>query len=284
MGRAIKLFIMIFYFSGTGNSLWVARQLQESLQEPLYKLVDVLSSDQVYALGDEERLGFVFPVYSWGPPEVVLEMISRLRLSRKPSFLYFVCTCGDDAGKTAEVFCKAVERRGWTCQAGYSVFMPNTYVCLPGFDVDAPEVESRKREEAWGRVREIQVKIAGRESGFDCHEGSMPFLKTYVVRPLFCRFLMSARWFHASDACISCGICEKVCPMNNIRVDRKPVWGKRCTQCLACYHFCPMHAVAYGSQTLNKGQYYFERKVMPVRWLLSGSLWNQAIWKKSPVR
>lgn len=121
---------MIFYFSGTGNSLWVARQLQESLQEPLYKLVDVLSSDQVYALGEEERLGFVFPVYSWGPPEVVLEMISRLRLSREPSFLYFVCTCGDDAGKTAEVFCKAVERRGWTCQAGYSVFMPNTYVCL----------------------------------------------------------------------------------------------------------------------------------------------------------
>ncbi len=55
---------MIFYFSGTGNSLWVARQLQESLQEPLYKLVDVLSSDQVYALGEEERLGFVFPVYS----------------------------------------------------------------------------------------------------------------------------------------------------------------------------------------------------------------------------
>ena len=103
---------MIFYFSGTGNSLWVARQLQESLQEPLYKLVDVLSSDQVYALGEEERLGFVFPVYSWGPPEVVLEMISRLRLSREPSFLYFVCTCGDDAGKTAEVFCKAVERRG----------------------------------------------------------------------------------------------------------------------------------------------------------------------------
>ena len=251
---------MIFYFSGTGNSLWVARQLQESLQEPLYKLVDVLSSDQVYALGEEERLGFVFPVYSWGPPEVVLEMISRLRLSREPSFLYFVCTCGDDAGKTAEVFCKAVERRGWTCQAGYSVFMPNTYVCLPGFDVDAPEVESRKREEAWGRVREIQVKIAGRESGFDCHEGSMPFLKTYVVRPLFCRFLMSARWFHASDACVSCGICEKVCPMNNIRVDRKPVWGKRCTQCLACYHFCPMHAVGYASQTLNKGQYYFERK------------------------
>ena len=52
---------MIFYFSGTGNSLWVARQLQESLQEPLYKLVDVLSSDQVYALGEEERLGFVSP-------------------------------------------------------------------------------------------------------------------------------------------------------------------------------------------------------------------------------
>ena len=104
---------MIFYFSGTGNSLWVARQLQESLQEPLYKLVDVLSSDQVYALGEEERLGFVFPVYSWGPPEVVLEMISRLRLSREPSFLYFVCTCGDMPERQLKSFA-----RRWSVGAG----------------------------------------------------------------------------------------------------------------------------------------------------------------------
>ena len=56
-------------------------------------------------------------------------------------------------------------------------------------------------------------------------------------------------------ACIDCGLCEKVCPVGNITVTDRPVWGGNCTQCLACYHVCPVHAVEYGKMTGKKGQY-----------------------------
>ena len=71
----------------------------------------------------------------------------------------------------------------------------------------------------------------------------------------FNAFLMSPKPFHATEACIGCKKCEKVCPVGNITVTDRPVWGGNCTQCLACYHVCPVHAVEYGKMTGKKGQY-----------------------------
>lgn len=252
--------IMLFYFSGTGNSRWVALQLGDLLQEKVWSVADVLEDSQVYTLGDTEAVGFVFPVYAWGPPDVFLRWMRSVQFSRKPAYLYFVCTCGDDAGKTADVFIRAVAERGWECVAGFSVWMPNTYVCLPGFDVDSEGLAFRKLREARMRVGEIYSCLQKREKGFGCYEGSFPWLKTYVLRPLFRRFLMSSRAFRVTGACISCGKCEQVCPLHNIRLaGGTPQWGEHCAMCLACYHHCPRHAIAYGHQTRHKGQFTLEK-------------------------
>ena len=76
-------------------------------------------------------------------------------------------------------------------------------------------------------------------------------VRFHLLNPIFCvrlfnTFLMSPKPFHATEACIACKKCEKVCPVNNIKVTDRPVWGDNCTQCLACYHICPVHAVEYG--------------------------------------
>ena len=103
---------------------------------------------------------------------------------------FFVCTCGDDTGRTAQVFSSAVRRKGWHCVAGYSVTMPNTYVSLPGFDVDAEDVEEQKVQNAMARLDFINGELAGRihMKHFNCHEGALPFTKTYLLRPLFNTF------------------------------------------------------------------------------------------------
>ena len=175
---------MILYFSGTGNSRWVAQQLASVSNERIYDLSKLLFSD-VYELKRGEALGVVFPVHAWGPPEIVLRCISLLKLSAVPDYVYFVCTCGDDTGKTEDLFCRAVSGRGWHCDAGFSVVMPNTYVCLPGFDVDALNVEKVKCDKAKERLTLIEERVFWKKHGFDCKEGRMPWLKTYVVRPLF---------------------------------------------------------------------------------------------------
>lgn len=251
---------MIFYFSGTGNSLWVARQLAEKLQDTLVPIAEGV--DGTFSLKADEKVGFVFPVYAWAPPAIVLDFIRRVGLNN-PSYLYFVCTCGDDTGKTAQVFTKAVRARGWTCHAGYSVTMPNTYVSLPGFDVDDKDLERRKVENAKARVRFIAEELSNRVKmhSYNCHEGTVPSLKTYVIRPLFNAFLMSPKPFHVTDACTACKRCEKKCPVHNIKVEGRPQWGDHCTQCLACYHVCPVHAIQYGDRTKGKGQYKGEHIV-----------------------
>lgn len=247
---------MIFYFSGTGNSAWVARQLAIGQQEELLSIAEEMYKEPRYELKKGEKVGFVFPVYAWGPPAIVLQFIDRIKMP-KPGYLFFVCTCGDDVGLTARVFVSALKKKGWTCDAGYSVTMPNTYVSLPGFDVDDKDVEERKMQNAAARVQFINEELAQciRTRKYDCYEGAMPFSKTYLLRPLFNAFLMSPKPFHATDACIACKKCEKVCPVHNITVSERPRWGEYCTHCLACYHVCPTHAVQYGKSTCAKGQY-----------------------------
>lgn len=249
---------MIFYFTGTGNSEWVALNVAQALDDTVCRVTDALQCPEtVHDLPYGEAVGFVFPVYAWGPPLPVMELLQTLRLSRYPSFLYFICTCGDDTGKTARVFCRAARERGWVCEAGYSVTMPNTYVCLPGFDVDAPEVVQRKMHEATHRLQEVIGEVRERRTGFHCHEGRMPWLKTYLLRLWFNSYLVTADRFYASEECVECGVCGRSCPLHNVKVDGRPQWGEQCCMCLSCYHHCPKQAVQYGKATKGKGQYTF---------------------------
>lgn len=248
---------MIFYFSGVGNSAWVARKLGDILQDKVLSIAEEIRKEAIYAPLEGERVGFVFPVYGWEPPRIVLDFIRKMQMQVLPSYLYFVCTCGDDTGKTASVFMSALSAKGWKCHASYSILMPDTYVCLPGFDIDGEDELKRKTENAVARVNfigeELSHKVVMDKHG--CYEGAFPNIKTYVLGGLFRKFLMSPKPFHATDACISCGLCENRCPVHNIKVEGKPQWGTDCTMCLACYHACPVQAIQYGGRTKGKGQY-----------------------------
>lgn len=246
---------MIFYFSGVGNSAWVAQSLAQRLNDTTFAITKY--NDEEYIIKPGESVGFVFPVYSWAPPKVVIDFINRLKINT-PNYLYFVCTCGDDTGKTADVFAHTIEQRGWHCHAGYSIAMPNTYVSLPGFGIDSDEIEKQKIEKAKIRIEQIisDIKAQKRMTKYDCHEGSIPRLKTYVINPLFTKYQLTTKPFYTTDACISCHQCEQKCPLHNITlVNGKPQWGNNCTQCEACFHICPTNAIQYGKYTKGKQQY-----------------------------
>ena len=148
----------------------------------------------------DEKIGFVFPIYSWAPPEIVLNFIRQLSLKGyKRQYLFFVCSCGDDTGLTQQVLEKALSHKGWKCHAGFSVTMPNNYVLLPGFDVDKKELEEKKLADAIPTLNQINASISRREELFLCHEGSIPFIKTRIINPLFNRFQMSPGNFYTTD-------------------------------------------------------------------------------------
>lgn len=252
---------MIFYFTGTGNSLWVAKALGEALGEPLIPIADELrkeDKDLVYPLRRDEKILFVYPVHSWGPAVPVTRFISRLVLegyAGQP--VYSVSTCGDECGYADQLLEKALRKRRLPLTAAYSVIMPNNYILLPGFDVDSKEVEERKLQEAPARVGEIVDAIRRRQNSGLYTQGSMPFLKSRLVYPLFAHLAIGRNSFRATDACISCGLCERICPTGTITLQEgKPVWSNTCVQCVACIHRCPVRAIEYGKETLKKGRYH----------------------------
>jgi len=252
---------MIFYFTGTGNSFWVARALGQALDESLVSITELWKaspSQLVFHLTDEERILFVYPVHSWGPPVIVQQFIDRLTFTNyKDQSIYSVCTCGDDCGYTTEIIDHSLEKIGHSLSGSFSVTMPNNYILFPGFDVDTEEVARRKRTEAVGRVVEIVSVIRGEKKNKKLYvRGTVPFLKSRVIRPFFITFALGKNEFYSTDACISCGLCEHMCPTRTISLKQgRPVWDKTCIQCAACIHRCPVRAIEYGKVSLKKGRY-----------------------------
>ncbi len=252
---------MVYYFSGTGNSLRAARTLAALLHMPApVAMTECREAECAAAATDTDKI-FVFPVYAWSAPPVVTDFIARLPApaDTRAREVRAVFTCGDDTGLTDRRLSRALARRGYRLTAAYAVRMRNTYVSLPGFDTDDAET-AREKEKAFApRMAHIAEALAAHApyAKAETLHGPLAWTKSYALQPLFARFLMNDRRFRAAASrCTRCGRCAKVCPLHNIRPDTAgfPQWHGHCVHCLACYHACPRHAIEYGRFTRGKGQ------------------------------
>jgi len=250
---------MIFYFSGCGNSKHVAETIAAGLNDTLTFIPEAAREGRYdYTLAEGERLGFVFPIYSWAPPRLVLDFVKKLQLKAKPDYLYFACTCGDNCGLTEKVFRKAVEEKGWSLSACFSVQMPETYIGMAGFKLDTPENAKLKIDKADDLLKRNITRLINKEHFSEMVVGSLAWLKTYLVNPGFNRSATDDSKYHVTEACIHCGKCVEACPLKNITLEEgRPKWHGHCTMCMGCYHHCPVNAIQYGKATVGKGQYYF---------------------------
>ncbi len=237
---------MIYYFSGTGNSRYVAQRLAEALGETLCDMASDPIEDR------SERTGFVMPVYYWGIPNLVLDFLKNFKIKEK-SYVYLIFTCGGSTGAAGKMFEKAIGRK---CDAQFSVLMPDTWT--PMFDVsDKAKMESIL-DAAEPVIGSIIDKVKTREKGdFNRHKGFTPL--TPLVYPSYKR--QTTRKFTVSEACIGCGLCEKLCPSGIIRLENgKPLWtSDKCVFCLGCLHRCPEFAIQFGGKTKKHGQFYNPR-------------------------
>ena len=250
---------MIFYYSGCGNSKFIAQSIAEALGENLVFIPEAQRNGNYdYNLAENEMIGFVYPIYSWRTPHLVDEFVEKLHLNGTPSYVWTAVTCGDNVGETEAIFRDELKYKGLELNAAFCFKMPNTYVNMMGMSVDKEEVANEKIAKAKGKLPKVIDLIKSHAAFSDMIKGGLPRFKSNVIGKGFYKWASDAPFFATGD-CISCGICAKVCPLQNITLeDGRPKWHGNCNTCDACYHHCPKHAIQYGKKTRGKGQYFFK--------------------------
>ena len=235
---------MIFYFSGTGNSAWAARQLARLTDDEACEITNLNGLPDMH---HAKQIGFVFPVYAWGAPEIMADFAQKL--PRPQVFTFGVCTCGGDAGLTMKQFSKR-----YPLSSSYSLVMPNNYII--GSDTDDQDEILQKITAARAELERISGEIRRQEQVYRVHEGALAGVKSHLANFGFNKFARSAKPFFAEDSCNGCGLCVRNCPAHAISLrDGTLVWAEQCFQCLRCINECPQQAIQYGKTTAGRRRY-----------------------------
>ena len=274
---------MIFYFSGTGNSKWAAKTLALETGDTLVSIPEVINSNCSFTLEKDEHVGFIFPIHGWRVPNIVKEFLTKLTIktlgedtSHVKHYCFCLVTAGDSIGKAMERFQQQLKsvtvNDALSLKAVCSLIMPESYVGLPGMDVDTKEKELEKKELASKQLKEFS-NILKQHPHKDSNQiwgwnqlirGPIPSFFSGPVGGFFERFLITDKPFHVdSRRCVKCGICANVCPVGDIKggLGFEPEWlhNGKCLTCFSCYHHCPHHAIEFGKRTQKKGQYFYNR-------------------------
>jgi ferredoxin len=246
---------MIFYFSATGNSRYVAEMLAGRLGDRAVSIVDRMSAGfPVCELSEGEKVGIVTPVYFYGLPLNVEEFISKMSFDRKP-YLYLVLTFGTYTATTAKQASRQISAVGLKLNSSFSVKMPETYIPLFRAPDDCKEKKILRNADP--EVERIAAAVSsGAEGDFDNGKGAVPALITGFSRPFYIHG-RSTRRFRSTGGCIGCGQCAEICPSRAIEIrDGRPVWVRdRCLRCMACLHRCPEKAIEFGRVTVGRKRY-----------------------------
>lgn len=242
---------LIFYFTGTGNSLYAAKMIASSLEEGTCELVHIPDHRGRKMPAGYDRIGFAFPVYCGEPPRAVRDFMQELDLSNCPNAYYFaIATYGGTQGNSFYLLDRLFREKGLRLHAAFPISMNGNYiVSYPPWNIS--KKKQRKIEdklvEAGGIVR------AKKEVPFNRSRNPLFAAAHKKMMPLF---LQKDRDFRVSESCTACGTCYKVCPVENIKMERgQPVFLGRCEQCMACIHACPKKALNYKTITRNRLRY-----------------------------
>lgn len=239
-------------FSGTGNSLAVARMLAGALPDASVLLVRELLRDPS-RLDGCDACGFVFPVYCQDAPEIVQRLV-RLAPLPGSAYLFGVATHNGDPGFSHFTLDAILRGKGRRLSAGFAVLMPGNSI-TPGCSLNPEDEVARRIEASAAAVARIAGSVSERQVAPFEGDGSLRKRFKGFRNRLRHRNVASA--FRATDACTGCGLCARLCPEGNIRMESgKPTWGNRCQICLACIHWCPVRAIQNGEGTEGRPRYH----------------------------
>lgn len=244
---------MILYFTGTGNSRFIAKFIASATGDRLISINDKIKKNDLTEIKEEEILIFVVPTYAWRIPKIVEEWILKVDFpgARKA---YFVMSCGDSIGNAGKYTSRICRQKSFEYMGTAEIVMPENYIAL----YKAPDSETSKNiiHKAIPKIENIAKNMEQGEKLLERELHLSDRFNSSFINTVFYPFIVKADKFNVNDKCIGCGKCEKECPLNNIHLrENKPVWDNNCTHCMACICKCPVEAIEYGKNSIGKVRY-----------------------------
>lgn len=231
---------VIYYFSGTGNSLRTAEVIAEKLGGA--ELIGARCDPGKVPASDADVIGFVCPVYEWDIPGKFRAFIKRLSVN-PDAYIFMVTTYIAVLGKSFETVEKLLSEKGAHLDYGRAVrCVASQCIAYPPFPPEKimiPFME-KQMEKTADEIKRRMHRDYPRMSPLTRRRFKKVMVPYLAIEHEY------DKGFYADDKCVGCGTCEKVCPNHNITMrDKRPVWNHRCNACNACVVYCPVKSVQF---------------------------------------
>lgn len=251
----------VYYFSGTGNSFAVARDISNKIDAKLAPLATLMEEDIVKV--ENDIIGIVYPLQDFTHPKIVEEFAIKLT-NIQNKYIFAVCTYGIKPSKSLEKLDEVIKNSGGKLSSGFAVKMPQN-----GIGSGSLTKKSIAKDIAnWkARVDEIcKVILDKEETELETSIPIFNFTNMTVAKSMgsslkfaavFLTKGVDALRFEVGDKCIGCGVCETICSLSNVKLQQgRPTWGDNCANCFGCVDWCAQGAITLGGNNLYLKAYH----------------------------
>jgi ferredoxin len=226
--------MLVFYFSGTGNSLYIAKRICD---KPIP--IPTVNKNEKQSFKDD-TIGFVFPCYSFEVPRLVFEFI--LKNDFQADYFFAVASYGNMLGCTLNEFDNIAKRKNISINYYNSVLTIDNFLPLFSIEKQLKKEPTKKTEE---KIAQIVEDINNLKNNIlEKAKISHLIIKKIIKLVNLNHNSKLDKYFSINDNCNKCGICVKLCPQNNILKDEGNIkYLHNCCLCLSCIHNCPQKAI-----------------------------------------
>jgi ferredoxin len=240
---------IIFYFSGTGNCLKVAKTIADELENT--EIVSMAKSESYSLTKQYDTIGFISPTYFWGLPGKVINFIENLNPgNNKGAYYYAIVTCGGETGNAInQIYKLLIKKHNIKLNFTKKLQMFSNYVVMYDMSKEVDKITKKSNKELIPIINSIKNKENNKVN-------RLTGIFSFVNKSFIKRVATIDRDYTVNNDCNGCGICKEVCPVKNITmVNNRPQFNHHCENCLACLQFCPKKAINYKNATQNRGRY-----------------------------
>ncbi|MDD3050382.1 MAG: EFR1 family ferrodoxin [Candidatus Cloacimonetes bacterium] len=241
--------IDLYFFSGTGNTYQVAKKMQEVFIKNkctvnLFRMEKI----QPASINTDNTIGFAFPVAFQSTYPFIWKFFSELPTVNGTE-VFVVDTMGIMSGGVIGPLKSLLKRKGYYCIGAKEIVMPSNF---------------RKSQKSEKKIKEISAKgifdaqIFAHDLVYNQTKWiRIPFLSDVVKSVSSSGFVWNSLKKHISPKldevkCIKCGLCYRLCPVDNINMHEFPDFGDNCQYCQRCFAYCPTGAIYFKGIKLEK--------------------------------